>query len=472
MAVARKIAYNVLFNIVTKILSTILALVGIGFITRYLGRDGFGDYSTVLAFFAFFGAIADLGIYSITAREISRPGANEEKILGNALAIRVTTAAAVLFLTPLFIYFLPYSSDIKYGILWVALSFVFSSTYTVLNGVFQKNLAMDKVALAEVMGKVVQIGIIVLAVKKNLGFDVIILSILASMVFNFTLVTLLVRKFVSLKLKFDFNYWKKFLKESLPMGISSIVVFIYFKMDTIMLSIMKTSAEVGTYNAAYKVIENIAFFPSMIMGLVFPIISKNIFTDRKQFVHISNETAKVFIILIIPILVGTLFLSDGIIRLIGGTSFSQSAQTLRILVFALACIFFGGFFNNILIAANRQKNLMYALVFCSIFNVIINFFIIPIYSYNGAAAVSLLTEALVMSLSFSMTVKYVGYTPKINHFFRILFSGIIMALSLFLLNEKMPFWGSAVIGAVSYGLSLWATKTVTIGELKKIFISA
>ena len=35
-----------------------------------------------VAFFFFFGAIADLGLYAISTREISRPGSNEEEILG------------------------------------------------------------------------------------------------------------------------------------------------------------------------------------------------------------------------------------------------------------------------------------------------------------------------------------------------------------------------------------------------------
>src|SRR5476651_625108 len=99
MVIARKIAYNVVFNVITKILSTILALVAIGFITRYLGTQGFGDYSTVLAFFSFFGSLADLGLYAITAREILRENADEEKILGNAFTLRFLSSLLVFFLS-------------------------------------------------------------------------------------------------------------------------------------------------------------------------------------------------------------------------------------------------------------------------------------------------------------------------------------------------------------------------------------
>lgn len=467
MAVARKIAYNVLFNVVAKILSTVLALVGIGFITRYLGKEGFGDYSTVLAYFAFFGAIADLGLYSITAREISRPNANEEKILGNVFALRIITSAAIFLLTPIFVYFLPYSHEVKSGIILVAASFVFSSSYLVLNGVFQKNLAMDKVALAEVFGKIIQITIIILAVQKNLGFDAIIFSILAAMVFNFLVVFTLVRKFIKISLQFDFDYWKKFLREALPMGVSSIIIFVYFKIDTILLSVLKTNAEVGIYNAAYKVIENITFFPAMITGLVFPMISRHIFSDKKEFEHIANETAKVFMILIVPIIIGTLFLSEGIIGLIGGSAFYQSANTLRILVFALAFIFFGGFFNNILIAANLQKKLMYSLAFCAAFNVIANLIFIPLYSYTGSAIISVLTEMLVVVFSFYLTIKHTSYIPAIKNLMRILLSGAGMALFLFLFSAS-NFFLLALGSALVYVLFLWITRTITVKEITSI----
>jgi len=467
MAIARKIAYNVVFIAISKVLSTVLALVGIGFITRYLGQEGFGDYSIVLAFFAFFGAIADLGLYSITARNISREGADEEKIVGNVLALRIFASLGVFALSPLIVFFLPYSSEVKLGIILAAFAFVFSSTYSVLNGIFQKNLSMDKVATIELLGKVLQVAAIITAVKMDLGFMAIILSLLLYMVFNLVLVVISAKKHIAIKLRFDFTYWKKFLKESLPMGISVMVTFLYFKLDTILLSILKDSSQVGIYNAAYKVIENLTFFPAMIIGLVLPLMARNIFSDRKRFEYISNETAKVFFLLIIPIVVGALFLSEQIIALIAGPEFSQSAGVLRILIFALAFIFFGNFFNNILIAGNQQKKLMYVLSGAAIFNISANSMAIPMFSYSGAASISLFTEMLVVLLTFYLTKKYVGYVPKIGNFSGILVSGAAMAIFLFVFSAINIF--SLVIGSAAiYFLFLFLTKTITTGEILSI----
>ena len=72
MAIARKLAYNVVFNSALKVISTvILSLLLVRLITGYLGQDGFGKYATVLAFFSFFSAIVDLGLGHVTAREIA-----------------------------------------------------------------------------------------------------------------------------------------------------------------------------------------------------------------------------------------------------------------------------------------------------------------------------------------------------------------------------------------------------------------
>ncbi|HAR99612.1 MAG: Membrane protein involved in the export of O-antigen and teichoic acid [Candidatus Moranbacteria bacterium GW2011_GWC2_37_73] len=470
MAIARKIAYNVIFNAITKILSTILALVGIGFITRYLGKEGFGDYSTVLAFFAFFGSVADLGLYAITARDISRADADEKKILGNAFSLRLISSVAVFLVTPILVFFLPYSQDVKIGILIAAASFVFSSTYMVLNGVFQKNLAMDKVATAEVLGKIIQIAIIIFAVRNDLGFITIILSILAAMIFNFTVVLLLVQKYIPLKLQFDFVYWKKFLKESAPLGFSAIVIFVYFKIDTILLSVLKTNTEVGIYNAAYKVIENLSFFPAMIIGLMFPMFSRHIFSDKKQFAHLANETIKVFFIIIVPLIIGTLFLSEGIINLIGGSAFSQAANTLRILIFALAFIFFGGLFNNILIASNNQKKMLWMLIGCALFNVSANLIFIPAYSYTASAIISTLTEFLVAFTGLILTIKYTGFKPSLKYLLRILFSGFAMAIFLFIF-KAYSFLTLVLGSSIFYIVLLWITKTITIKELRSIVSS-
>lgn len=467
MVIARKIAYNVVVNVITKILSTVLALVGIGLITRYLGTEGFGQYATVLAFFAFFGALADLGLYAIATREISREGADEEAVLGSVLGLRITSAALVVLASPFLAALLPYPFHVKAGIVLAALSFGFSSTYLVLNGLFQKNLAMDRVGIAEVLGKILQIIGIFLAVKLDLGFDAVVGAMVFSLAFNCLAVILLSRRYAKIRLDFDTRKWRAFLKESLPMGVSVLVTFAYFKLDTIILSMLKESADVGVYNAAYKVIENLTFFPSMIIGLVFPMMSRYVFSNTKRFSELLNETLRVFVIMAIPMVIGTLLLSDQIIALIGGSEFSASAQVLRILIFSLAAIFFGNFFNNILVAAGKQALLMRILAVCAAFNITANLFLIPRFSYMGAATTSVATELLVVILTALASLKVTAYRPRLERLGAILFSGAGLALFLWI-SSSYGLFLRVLGGMIVYAFFLWLSRAITATEILSI----
>ena len=467
MSLPRRIAYNAAFTSGAKILGTGLALISIGFITRYLGKEGFGDYSTVLAFFAFFSAIADLGLYAISTREISRPGSDEQSILGNVFAIRITISFLLFLVSPLAFLFFPYSGNVKLGIVVAALAYFFASGYSVLIGLFQKRLAMDKVAIGEFFGKIVQLAVVILAVKSNLGFLAVVSSLFFSMLVSFSIIYLWSKKYIAFNLKFDLSAWKNFLKESYSVGISAIIVFAYFKLDTILLSILKTNADVGVYNAAYKVVENIAFFPAMFVGLVMPIMSRYIFGEREKFEKVANKTFKVFLMLVVPLVIGAIFLAKNIIGLVGGVGFGESVFVLKVLSFAMAFLFFGNFFTNIIIAGNQQKKLIAILFFCAVFNVSVNLVLIPRYSYNGAAVTSSLTEFLVVVLSGAACWKLLRYVPSFEKIFSIAFSGLAMGI-FFYIFSNLHFAIRAVLGTALYFFFLWLFRAVSAGEITSL----
>jgi O-antigen/teichoic acid export membrane protein len=90
---------------VLKVTSTVfIALLSIRLITGYLGQEGFGEYATVLAFFAFFGAIGDLGLANLTAREIAKPSVDEAQFLGKVATLRVLASTAIILITPVVLF--------------------------------------------------------------------------------------------------------------------------------------------------------------------------------------------------------------------------------------------------------------------------------------------------------------------------------------------------------------------------------
>ena len=457
----QKIAYNAASSTIARIIDTAITLFIVAIVTRYLGPDGFGDYITVVTFVYIFSVIADLGLYSIVVREISRKGADEENIVNNAFTLRVTAGFFILgsayFISLLF----PYSEETRYGIIVAAIGFWILSNSQVLIGLFQKHLAMDKVAFSEVIGRTIQLVFVLVFVFYGFGFLYIILAVFLGAVFNFFFILYFASRYIKVRLKFNFILWKKILKQSSSLAVSAILVLIYFKLDTIFLSVMKTSKDVGVYGISYKIMENLIFFPSMIVGLAMPIMSKHIFSNKPKFESVAQKTLNLLIVILVPVAIGTAAVSHKIIKLIAGSGFDDSPSVLNILMIALCFIFLGALFSNIIIAANKQKHLAQIYFVGMIFNIAANIIFIPQYSYFGAAATTAATEILVTILMVFVIRKTVGYTPSFTIFYKAAASSLMMASVLYYFTYLNIFY------LISIGTAIYITAIYLLGGISQ-----
>ncbi|MEA1936493.1 MAG: flippase [Patescibacteria group bacterium] len=464
----QKIAYNAFFSAGARIIEVILAFIIIRLIIGYFGEDGFGDYIIVVAFVYIFSVFADLGLYSIVVREISREGADEKKIINNAFTLRLTAGFFILGIAYFISLLFPYSNNVQRGIAIASLGFWILSNIQVLMGLFQKHLAMDKVAFAEIAGRVIQLFFVWYFITYDFGFLYIISAIFFGAMINFILVLRFASKYTKIKPRFDFQFWKKLLAQSYPLAISAILVLIYFKLDTIFLSVMQTGEAVGIYGLAYKILENLIFFPAMIVGLTMPIISKYIFTNRDKFKSVVQRTLNILIVAFLPLAFGAIMISDKIIILFTkGDGFHDSPMVLNILIIALGFIFLGALFSNVIIAANQQKRLAQIYFVGMIFNIIANFIFIPEYSYFGAAVTTVATEFLVTILMVGVVYKTIKFIPSFQVLPKAFLASLLMAFALFYCS-RLNIFLLVIIGAVVYLPVIYFIGGISKEEIKKL----
>jgi O-antigen/teichoic acid export membrane protein len=272
---------------------------------------------------------------------------------------------------------------------------------------------------------------------------------------------------VKIRFRFDFSFWKKLIIQAFPLAISAVLVLIYFKLDTIFLSIMKTSEDVGIYGLSYKIMENLVFFPAMIVGLTMPIMSRCIFSDRKRFEVVVQRTLNFLLIAVIPMIFGAVMVSDKIVKLIAGAGFSDSPLVLNILMVALGFIFLGALFSNIIIAANLQKRLAQIYFVGMAFNIITNIIFIPRYSYFGAAATTVATEILVTFLMVLVVYRVLKFVPSFGVFSRALLASLLMAFVLYYFSYLNIFY-LLIVGAVVYLPTIYFIGGISKEEIGKL----
>lgn len=477
MNLAARIAHNSIISAVSRVISLALALVTTGLITRYLGTSGYGNYTTIIAFYFLITAVSDFGVNQILTREISRPHAKEKEIVANVLGLRIISVVLVALFGAMGVFFLPYSQEVRNGIWLMFAALVISSFSQVLNSVFQKRLVMNRLAWRELISRFIQLGVTYLAVKYNWGVVGVLTAMIASLAFVLAASWELALKYISLKISFNKTYWKYFLKESAPLGIAAFVNFLYFKADAIMLSLLQNSHDVGIYGAAYKVLESLIYFPNMFMGLVIPVFSYNIFHRPVHFLRVASQTIKAVWLVTIPLVIYLLFLSKETIRVIAGSGYEQSAVVLQILAFALGAIFLAHFFNSILIVVNRQRLLLFILAGTAVMSVVLNIIFIPYFSYLAAAVISTASEILVTVIAYVLSRKWgigwgKGWAPL--PFKSFLISALGMGLALYYLNLfSYPLWLGLVVkgsvGGLTYLALLFGTKGLAFSELQQLF---
>jgi len=464
---AKKIAYNTIVAIAARAIGLALALVILGFITRYLGASGFGDYTTILAFLYIFSVLSDFGLYSICVREISVPLADEKRIIGNIFTIKFFGGLFCFILAPLIGLFSPYSLNVKIGILIGAVGFWFLSNSQVLMGIFQKHLRIDKVSLAEISGRLTQFILVSFFIWKDFGFLSIVCALVFGALVNFILVFYFARKYIKFGFCFDFLYWRYLIKEAFPLGISAVLTMIYFKLDAIMLSVMKSSFDVGIYGLSYKILESLLFFPAMFVGLIMPLMSKYAVSSIEKFKYVTQRTFNMLLMIIVPMIIGTIFLSKKIVVLIGGEDFILSSKVLDILIVATGIIFLGVLFSNEIISLKKQKFLAYIYGIGAVFNVVGNLIFIPKYSFYAAATTTVLTELLVTILMLIVIYKSIKNLPNFSCGLKCLIGAAFMALFLFVFSS-LNLFVLIIIGGAIYVFAIYLLKVFSMKEIKEL----
>lgn len=474
MSLHRKIFNNTLVQTIGKITSTGLNLIAFALMTRELGQNGFGEYTTVITFLSFFAIIADLGLTLVTVQMINSDKNNENKILGNLFGLRLVSALLFIGLAPIIVLLFDYSNGIKLGVLIAAASFFFTALNQIMVGLFQSRLKMDRVAWAEIISRFILIIAVILTIKNKWGLNGMLMATSMASLGSFLLHFYFAKKFARIKPLFNISWWIKIINLSWPLAITIAFNLIYLRADTLILSLMKTPAEVGLYGAAYKIIDVLSSLPFMFAGIILPLLvlawQKK---DLLKFKKILQGSFDVLALIAIPIVIGTQFLADDIIILIAGPSFIAAGMILKILILAVAAIFLGNMMSHAIVAIGAQKKVIWIYVFTSITSLLAYLLLIPRFSYFGAAAVTIYSEASIAILSTIFIYKKLHIKINLIALSKSLAASLLMGLILWLIPSNLykNFLGLSVtilLAIISYTSFLWIFRAFRKEDMKLI----
>jgi len=413
-----------------KIIRILISFLITVLVIRYLGPEQFGLLSYAISFYGLFTAISVLGLENISIRELVKYPEKRDNILGSVFLLRLVGGIVTLILIALTLFISGESTDISILILIISTSAIFQS-FSVIDYYFRAEVKA-KYSVYVMTGSVLftsSLKILLIILEAPLIYFAIVFSVEFFVAATGFLLAYKRNKLKMIKWKFHKKTAVNLLKDSWPLILSGLVVSVYMKIDQVMIRTMLDSKELGYYAAAVRLSEAWYFIPVALTNAIFPAVINAKKASNEFYINRIQKLYDILAWMAISIAVPVSIFSKDIINVIFGAEFQSAAPVLTIYIWAGVAVFLGVASSQYLITENYTK-LSFSRNFVGmIFNVALNFILIPKYGIVGAAVATLISYSLATfsiilfpktRKQFFMMMKSMLFVNLINQVFKIL----------------------------------------------------
>ncbi len=377
-----------------KLVKMATQLAMIVLLAKFLGPENLGSLMYCFAIASVFMFLNQLGLDTVLVKHFVEQKYNKFKLLKNAFVARFVTALfCVLFINVLGLWLVDEQTRILLFV--ISIYHVFLPA-TVLEWYFQSQGRGELSAAGQITGHIA--GFIFRLACLSFGADLIwfgIAYIVESAVMFLVYVLLANTQNINVSGRISVAQIKTLLKESAPLILSGAIVLLYMKIDQIMLGKIVNNAEVGIYVAASRLSEAWYFIGLTIISAYFPkfiAIKQN--KSEQEYHQAIVKVGRWLVWGGILLAVITTFISPWLIVLLYGQEFTSSANVLMISIWAVPFVFLGGVSTKMYVALSQSKNILWRSVSGLIINLILNYFLIPLYGAVGAATATLVSQIM------------------------------------------------------------------------------
>ena len=464
-----KIASNTIAQVVSKIITAVISIFLLSVVTNYLSVELFGVYSKVYNYLGIFAFLADLGLYTIMIREISKWEEKSEKIVWNVLTLRILLWVIIFFLALLVAYFIPgYNSNIELIAIWIVWIF---TVISLINSTFlaymQSQLKMEFSLFSVVFWKLVNLWIILLIVfvfltkesvlqNNALSLDNSLLYILGAWLIWITVNTMLnyfyASKSCNICMKFDRDYIKHIFKISLPYWIALFLSVVYFKIDIIIISLLEWNTadiSIALYSLPMKIVEVLMVISGFYLNSILPKLSQ-LFEKQKETWELQILLTLSFKILFsfgLSVFTFWVIFRDYLITIIANSNYISPTNHIYsssdVFIIVLAILLFNAIsllFIYIFIWSKKQSILLKINIIIALFNIIWNFILIPKYSFIWAWVVTLVSQIILFIVCYYYSRKIVKFTFPIAFIIKAVSISSVFFVTLYYLTINHSMW--------------------------------
>ena len=464
-----KVIKNYLYNLSYQILTIILPIITVPYVTRIFTSEDLGSYGFYYSIVSYFSLFAMLGIGIYGTKQIAA-ARDVSSTFWNIYAIQLIASLLALFVYVITLVSIPKMS----GMVPIILGIVLLTKMIDISWLFTGKEDFKKITLRNTMVKVAGVISIFTFIKSS---EDLYLYIFLIVIFDFLgqfVMWIPAKKFIK-RPSFDTKIIKKNLHPIVLLFLPQVAISLYVVLDRTLLGLLGSYSDVGIYEQGQKLTSILLTVVSSLGAVMLPRVA-NLLSERKE-KEAQNMVKFSFILynlIIFPMIFGLIAINEVFVKLFLGQNFQDVKYVLYIIVFN---IMFIGWTNilgyQVLVVRNKNKEFMLSTTIPAFVSVAVNIAVIPFFGYIGASITSVVVETLVFAIQWYYSRNIINKNLLFNKdLTKIICSSLVMFGVVMLCKIMLGFDGIVglviylVVGGISYLAMIFLLKTINIREMK------
>lgn len=407
MSTLRRAIGNSSILVLSQSIAWVSTIILTAAVARELGDVGFGHLYVAMSFALIFGVLVEFGLNQHLVRAIARDWGLGTTYLVNAVVLKACLFAAAYALILVVSHLLPYSRELRLTIAVYSISLLFDGVSSSLSSVYQAREELFYSATGTILQKISITVAVVLILNLGYGVVALVAAFVAGSVLNAAWQAFFLRDSIRTGFVVEGGTMRTLMAGGLPFFLFWSLASMYGRIDAVLLSWFVDPRVVGWYGAAYKLFDALGFLTAIVGStIMLPILSRLSTSSPGGLRLAASKGLDTVIILGVPICTGLFVLADPIIHLVyRGEEFSPAVPALRWLAVALFFSYLNWVLATVLISIDQEKRTVVFAAIATFFNVGLNLILIPRFQHLAAAAVTAMTEVVILGYLLAVVPK-------------------------------------------------------------------
>ncbi|USX47387.1 flippase [Dietzia kunjamensis] len=438
-----------------RILTAVLGWAGSVVIARSLSPDDWGRYSFVFGLLGVLSLVTDLGVGRVVLARLTGASCEESRrVAGSFILLRFVLGLIGFAVAVAYAAITGMSTELVAVVAFAAIGVVLATPANALMVLYQARLRLVTITVWDAVAHIVQLTLVLIVARTAPSLVWFIVPVLAK-----ELTVLVARAAGVLRGRLGprpvFSagtaYWGEMLREAVPISIGFALIMLLTKVDILILQRLDTFESVGMYAIGYK-FSDLVIMVAVTISVPFTTVLVRAWPDDDETFRQRTRQAMIIAgVLGLLAVVGFWPTADFFVGLLYGERFVEAAGTAQLLVLASALSGATNIGLVALIAARKLTVFPWVAAGGVLLNVALNLVAIPRWSYEGAAAATLVTEALVFVSVLLLVQRSIGIRGVVpwGPLVRLaLLAAAVVAPSVVLITYSAWPWLPVVLGSL------------------------